>query len=89
MPKSKAANTNPTCSFCGTHKDDVPLMVASNVTDATVCSICALAVIQQTFAHMMRLEKIIRQAQKPTNPQKRIIDTGEDKKDAAIAKASA
>ena len=79
---------NPNCSFCGVHKDDVPLMIVSNVTNATVCSVCALAVIQQTFHRMMGMERLIRQAQTPTPPSK-VIVTGESKKDAAIEKVTA
>lgn len=90
MPKSREAKQklerNPNCSFCGTHKDDVPLMIISTITDARMCSWCALAQIQQTFGHMMNMEQMIRQAQNPTLPP-RVILSGNKEVDAAIRKA--
>ena len=85
MPKHREAKVQH-CSFCGTHKDGVPLLIASAVTKAAVCSTCALAVIEQTFALMNKMEAVIRQAQNPVNPMKIIVP--EDKTDAAIGKAT-
>lgn len=37
------------CSFCGHHKDDVPLIVTSQLnTQAACCSTCALTIVHQT-----------------------------------------
>jgi hypothetical protein len=37
------------CSFCGEHKDDVPLIVTSQLnTQAACCSTCALTIVHQT-----------------------------------------
>lgn len=70
MPKHRpippSAKLN--CSFCGRDKDDVPLLVRSNVTQACVCSVCALAVIEQTYSTMMGMKKLIDQATRPQQP---------------------
>jgi len=81
MPEPRKAKTEH-CSFCGTHKDGVPLLIVSTVTNAAVCSTCALAVIEQTFARMNGMEQMIRQAMNPTKPE---MPKLEDKTDAAIA----
>lgn len=62
MPKSREAkgNNETPCSFCGQAKEQVPLMIASSVTKACVCSWCALGVIEQTFKHAMGMENVIR-----------------------------
>jgi len=41
-----------TCGFCGKLRNDVPLMIASNITNHTVCSYCAIIIVQQTMDHM-------------------------------------
>ncbi len=92
MPRSRDTERklikNPTCSFCGSHKDDVPLMIASNNTDARICANCALGVIEQTFGHMLNMEALIRKAITPAPPPRTII-TGGKETDAAIRKVTA
>lgn len=37
------------CSFCGEHKDDVPLIVTSQLnSQSACCSTCALTIVHQT-----------------------------------------
>jgi hypothetical protein len=86
MPKSREAR-DPHCSFCGEHKDDVPLIIQSNTTTANVCCNCALRVVEQAFVWMGRVDKRTRQlmAKRP-NPQKIVMP--EDRKDVAIGKAN-
>lgn len=39
------------CSFCGEHKDDVPLIVTSQLnSQAACCSTCALTIVHQTHS---------------------------------------
>jgi len=53
MPKGyKPVEHAETCSFCNKHMDEVPLLVKSTVTNATVCSVCAMAITEQTMHHM-------------------------------------
>jgi hypothetical protein len=52
------------CSFCGQHKDDVPLMVSS-AKNVNICAWCALAVVEQTFGAMVQMEQMIKQAVRP------------------------
>lgn len=58
------------CSFCGTHRDAVPLLIQSSMTKCTICATCALGVVEQTFAYAMRMEEGIRKAmhRKPLAP---------------------
>lgn len=65
MPQPRNVSKTHHCSFCGTHKDGVPLLVSSTLKEAAVCAVCALAVIEQTFGAMFRMEALIRQAQAP------------------------
>lgn len=44
----KATQQKNECSFCGTHKMDVPLIVTSSLEKAACCSDCALGIVQQT-----------------------------------------
>ena len=92
MPKQrKASKTREyNCSFCGHHKDDVPLMIASNTTQSCICSWCALGVIEQTFKHGLQMEKKIREHYMPKpepSPQIEIASKMPDKVDIAVAKA--
>lgn len=86
MPKErKAIKTRETCSFCGDHKDDVPLMITAQVEDASCCSNCALAIIQQTYAWAGRIFNSVKQeGERQKQATSRII-TG-DSVDAAIQK---
>jgi hypothetical protein len=48
MPKTRTVSAS-NCSFCGEHKQVVPLIVTSNIKpDSACCSTCALAIVQQT-----------------------------------------
>lgn len=86
MPKPRKADKLIHCSFCGTHKDDTALLVSNTHSKCAICSTCALAVVEQTFAAMMRMEQMIRQASAPpVNPMK--IVRPEDKTDESIRKA--
>ena len=97
MPKPRKAkpNQSPNCSFCGHHKDDVPLLVTSNVDNAGVCTWCAIGVIEQTMKHAMGMEKELRkihalmQPKAPATPKIEIVGAGTkpDKLDVAIGKA--
>jgi len=89
MPKSREADdSSRTCSFCGQNKEDVPLLVISNVTKAGVCSWCALGVVEQTFKHGLEMEEKLRAMYKP-KPKIEIVPAGHkpDKVDLAVAKA--
>ena len=51
MPKQRPPAPNQTqhCSFCGEHKNKVPLIVTSTIKpQSACCSTCALAIVQQT-----------------------------------------
>ena len=86
MVKSRKAGHNKDhCDFCGGHKNTVPLIVVSQMTGSAICSTCALAVVEQTFAAMTKMEAIIREVKHPTNRMKLVIP--EDRTDAAIGKA--
>jgi formylmethanofuran dehydrogenase subunit B len=95
MPKSRKAegkeSVNPNCSFCGTHKDDVPLMVSSNVTQSNCCSWCALGMVEQTFKSALTLEKRLRKmmADQKAELEPKIVVDGKmpDKVDVAVEKA--
>ena len=50
MPKNRPPTKNQTkhCSFCGAHKDTVPLMVTSSLHPThAICSTCGLGVVEQ------------------------------------------
>ncbi len=52
MPKSRIPSAKITqhCSFCGHHKNDVPLIITSNIKpQAACCCTCALAIVEQTW----------------------------------------
>lgn len=49
MPQPRKANQTQHCSFCGEHKNDVPLIVTSSINpQAACCSSCALTIVHQT-----------------------------------------
>jgi hypothetical protein len=50
-----------TCGFCNKGQNDVPIMVASNVTNNTICSYCAIIVVQQTMDHMTNVSAAFKQ----------------------------
>jgi hypothetical protein len=89
MPKSRKADKPAVahCSFCGEHKDVVPLIVTSIQTNACICSWCALGVVEQSFKAMIKMEGIIRAAY--GKPQIEVVPAGQnpDKLDVAISKA--
>lgn len=92
MPKSREANLEDrSCSFCGQMQKDVPLMVVSNITKATMCSWCALGVVEQTFKHGLDMEKKVRAlyAAKLAENEPKIEVTSKmpDKVDVAVNKA--
>lgn len=89
MPKPRKADksTDPNCSFCGTHKDEVPLMVTSNVSRANICSWCALGVVEQTFKYALSIEGQLRELMKPPKIEVVSADNKPDKVDAAIGRA--
>lgn len=49
------------CGFCGKSRSKVPLMIMSNVTNNTVCSYCAIIVVQQTMEHMTNVSAAFNQ----------------------------
>jgi hypothetical protein len=67
MPKQRPPNASQTqhCSFCGEHKNSVPLIITSNIKpQSACCSTCALAIVQQTqvwaygvFQEAMKIQK--------------------------------
>ncbi len=89
MVKSREA-IEPTivnCSFCGHHKNDVPLLVTCK--EAAVCTYCAMGVFEQTMVHAMKMEKKLRILMTPPPPKIEIVPAGNkvDKVDVAIGKA--
>lgn len=56
-----------TCGFCNKAKGEVPLMIASPVTNNTICSYCAIIIVQQTMDHMTNVSAAFNQVvtQKP------------------------
>ena len=87
MPESVNAKKSVKCSFCGDHKDDVPLLVTSMEQPVSICSWCALGVVNQTFQHMTKIEGMIRELMAPPKIQPVPAGTQPDKLDAAIGKA--
>lgn len=55
--KARQREKDDRCSFCGSHKDDVPLLVRSNTTGAAICSNCAITVVNQTFSFAMQISE--------------------------------
>lgn len=52
MPKNRSPSSKQTqhCSFCGHHKNDVPLIITSDIKpQAACCCICALAIVEQSY----------------------------------------
>lgn len=92
MPKPRKAVASQTqyCSFCGQHKNDVPLIVTSQIKpESACCSSCAMAMVDQTqqwaygiFKAMM--EEQLRQRAMQDKPSNLIV---KDAVGAAIEKA--
>lgn len=83
MAQSRKAATEH-CSFCGHHKNDVPLIVTSQLnTQAACCSTCALTIVHQTQSWAYGVFNTV-------VTEKAKLDRNElrDKTDDAIAKAS-
>jgi len=76
------------CGFCGNHKDDVPLMVTSQLdsyNNPAICANCAMAIVQQTFIRFGILDKQIRQQmRKPPVPELIVPGAANDAADRAI-----
>ncbi len=49
------------CGFCGKSKSSVPLMVMSGVSNNTICSFCAIIIVQQTMEHMTQVSSAFSQ----------------------------
>lgn len=43
------------CSFCNRSRFEASLMVQSNVTQASICSHCAMAIVTQAMEHMVNV----------------------------------
>jgi len=81
----KAATTH--CSFCGEHKDDVPLIVTSQInTQAACCSNCALTIVHQTQSWAYGIFNTVIKEQE--RQQAMMNKDKRDAADVAIAKAS-
>lgn len=87
MPKSRKATTQH-CSFCGAHKNDVPLIVTSQLnTQAACCSTCALTIVHQTQSWAYGIfQRVVEEQARHQQAQVKIV-TG-DGVDAAIRKSS-
>jgi hypothetical protein len=85
MPKPRKVVVQDSCGFCGTHKDEAPLVITSQIPpNPAICCICALGVVQQTFLRFGELDKQIRkQMTPPPRPTLAVVDTAS----AAIEKA--
>ena len=86
MPKQRPPSANQTqhCSFCGAHKNDVPLIVTSTINPASACcSTCGLAIVQQT---QQWAYGIFQQALQMQKKAPKLVVTG-GSKDKAIKKA--
>lgn len=50
MSETRKAKQTEYCSFCGEHKEDVPLIVTSELNpQSACCCTCALTIVDQTF----------------------------------------
>ena len=65
--KKKAQPHGQNCSFCGKFKKEVPIMVMSPRTNATICGFCAMNIVTQTMGHMVNVSSAFNQvvASKP------------------------
>jgi|GEM_PF-3831661 len=61
VPKAVPKEHAQTCGFCGKGKTEVPLMIASPVTNNTICSYCAIIIVQQTMEHMTNVSAAFNQ----------------------------
>jgi hypothetical protein len=87
MPKQRPPSSNQTqhCSFCGEHKNNVPLIVTSSINPKSACcSTCALAIIQQTHVWAYGIFQEALKIQKPAPKIALVRETT----DAAIRKAT-
>ena len=90
MPKQRPPSKSQTqhCSFCGEHKNSVPLIITSHLKpQSACCSTCALAIVQQTqtwaygiFKEAIKVTKLAPKLVVPVSNQKMVDD--------AIKKAS-
>lgn len=44
-----------TCSFCDKHQNQVPLLLKSPKSNSTICSYCAMNIVEQTMQHMTQV----------------------------------
>jgi len=49
------------CSFCERPQGTVPLLVMSPVTNSTICSYCAISIVEQTMKHMVNVSAAYKQ----------------------------
>lgn len=87
MPKQRPPNAKQTqhCSFCGEHKNNVPLIVTSTLNPASACcSTCGLAIVEQT---QQWAYGIFRQALQIQKKAPKLVVTGGNK-DRAIKQAT-
>jgi transcription elongation factor Elf1 len=54
-PNLKPVPHSNRCSFCNRLQSDVPLMVRSPVTNSTICSFCAMNIVEQSMGHMVNV----------------------------------
>jgi len=86
MPQPRKATTEH-CSFCGEHRNAVPLIVTSQLSpDSACCSDCALTIVHQTqkWAYGV-FNQVLHEKQRQEDATKKII-TG-DGVNEAIKKA--
>jgi hypothetical protein len=78
MPKERPTIKNlSNCSFCGDHKDDVPLMITNAEGNAACCSTCALAIIDQTYKWAGGIYRSLRaETERRKAAEKKIITGG-------------
>jgi transcription elongation factor Elf1 len=87
MPKERPSiRTLDNCSFCGDHKDEVPLMISNTEVTAAICSTCALSVVDQTYQWAGKIFKSMKADMVRQKAAEKRIITG-DKVDDAIRKA--
>lgn len=78
MPKERPTiRTLDNCSFCGDHKDDVPLMITNAAKTAAICSTCALSVIDQTYQWAGGIYRtLIAENERQKKAEKKIVTGG-------------
>lgn len=50
MPKHRKAAVQEYCSFCGDHKEEVPLLISSPMMEAAICTTCSLTMVHQNVS---------------------------------------